>query len=150
MSSQPNPAGVVDSPTPWVSEHIKNYTETGGEQGHEWRPGVPTLLLSVRGRKSGTWHRTALIYGQDGDRHVIVASKGGSPVHPQWYLNLVANPAVGVQVGSETFNATARVAEGAERTRLWDTMAQIWPAYNEYQTKTDREIPVIVLEPAAA
>lgn len=147
MSSQPNPPGVVDSPTPWVAEHIKNYDESGGEQGHEWN-GVPTLLISVRGRKSGTWHRTALIYGRSGEDYVIVASKGGDPQHPQWYLNLVANPDVRVQAGAETFDATARVAEGEERTRLWDVMAQIWPDYNSYKTRTDRQIPVVVLEPA--
>ena len=147
MSSQPNPSGVVDSPTPWVAEHIKSYTESGGEQGHEWR-GVPTLLLSVRGRKSGTVHRTALIYGRSGEDYVIVASKGGAPAHPQWYLNLVANPGVQIQVGAETFDATARVAEGEERTRLWDVMAQIWPDYNVYTTKTDRQIPIVVLERA--
>jgi len=146
MSQDRIPDEVVDSPSPWVADHIREYTESGGEQGHEWR-GVPTLLLTVRGRKSGVWRRTALIYGRDGDNYVIVASKGGDPKHPLWYLNLLDSPDVGVQVGPDKLTARARVAEGDERARLWDRMAQIWPDYNAYQTRTDREIPIVVLEP---
>lgn len=147
MSQERIPDEVVDSPSQWVADHIREYTESGGEQGHEWQ-GVPTLLLTVRGRKSGVWRRTALIYGRDGENYVIVASKGGDPKHPLWYLNLLDNPDVGVQVGADKLAARARVAEGEERTRLWDRMAQIWPDYNTYQTRTDRQIPIIVLEPA--
>ena len=146
MSQERNPDEVVDSPSPWVADHIREYTESGGEQGHEWR-GVPTLLLTVRGRKSGVWRRTALIYGRDADNYVVVASKGGDPKHPLWYLNLLDNPDVGLQVGADTLTARARVAEGDERTRLWERMAQIWPDYNAYQTRTDRQIPIVVLEP---
>ncbi len=138
---------VVDSPTDWVADHIKEYVETGGEKGHEWREGVPTLLLSVKGRKSGLWRRTALIYGRDGENYVVVASKGGSETHPLWYLNLRDNPGAEIQVGPETFRVRARDAEGDERARLWQTMSAIWPDYNNYQTKTDRRIPVVVLEP---
>jgi deazaflavin-dependent oxidoreductase (nitroreductase family) len=147
MSQERIPDEVVDSPSSWVADHIREYTESGGEQGHEWR-GVPTLLLTVRGRKSGVWRRTALIYGRDGDNYVIVASKGGDAKHPLWYLNLRDSPDVGLQVGAEKLTARARVAEGEERARLWDRMAQIWPDYNVYKTRTDREIPVVVLEPA--
>ena len=147
MSQERIPDEVVDSPSAWVADHIREYTESGGEQGHEWR-GVPTLLLTVRGRKSGVWRRTALIYGRDGDNYVIVASKGGDPKHPLWYLNLLDNPDVGLQVGADKLTARARVADGEERTRLWDRMAQIWPDYNAYQTRTDRQIPIVVLEPA--
>ena len=147
MSQDRIPDEVVDSPSPWVADHIREYTESGGEQGHEWR-GVPTLLLTARGRKSGVWRRTALIYGRDGDNYVIVASKGGDPKHPLWYLNLLDNPDVGLQVGADKLTARARVAEGDERARLWDVMAQIWPDYNAYQTRTDRQIPIVVLEPA--
>lgn len=147
MSQDRIPDEVVDSPSPWVADHIREYTESGGEQGHEWR-GVPTLLLTVRGRKSGVWRRTALIYGRDGDNYVIVASKGGDPKHPLWYLNLLDSPEVGVQVGPDKLTARARVAEGDERARLWERMAQIWPDYNAYQTRTDRQIPIVVLEPA--
>jgi deazaflavin-dependent oxidoreductase (nitroreductase family) len=136
---------VTDSPTPWVAEHMQRYLESGGADGHEWRPGVPTLLLTTTGRKSGAKRRTALIYGQDADRFVIVASKGGHPEHPAWFLNLEADPTVEVQVLDDVFTARAQIAEGAERTRLWAKMRQIWPAYDQYQTKTDRQIPVVVL-----
>ena len=92
------PVQVVDSPTGWVADHIRTYVESGGEDGHEWRTGVPTLLLSVKGRKSGVWRRTALIYGRDGDSYVIVASKGGAEKHPLWFLNLRDNPDAEIQV----------------------------------------------------
>jgi len=136
---------VTDSPTEWVAEHTQRYLASGGEDGHEWQPGVPTLLLTTTGRKTGVKRRTALIYGQDGDHVVVVASKGGAATHPAWYLNLEATPDVEVQVLDETFHATASVAVGADRARLWALMSKIWPAYDEYQTKTDREIPVVVL-----
>jgi deazaflavin-dependent oxidoreductase (nitroreductase family) len=100
----------------------------------------------VRGRSSGKRYRTALIYGRDGDNYIVVASKGGAPEHPEWYRNLVANPEVEVQVGGDRFKARARTANAEERPKLWDLMASIWPAYNDYQTKTDRQIPVVILE----
>ena len=146
MSANEDGRHVVDSPTGWVADHIKEYVETGGERGHEWQ-GVPTLLLSVKGRKSGLWRRTALIYGRDGANYIVVASKGGSPTHPIWYLNLLANPDAEIQVGAQTFRVRAHVAEGEERAKLWQTMSAIWPDYNNYQKKTDRQIPVVVLEP---
>jgi deazaflavin-dependent oxidoreductase (nitroreductase family) len=136
---------VIDSPTSWVKEHIDNYVATNGEVGHIWQ-GVTTLLLTVRGRSSGKRYRTALIYGRDGDNYIVVASKGGAPEHPEWYRNLVANPEVEVQVGGDRFKARARTANAEERPKLWDLMASIWPAYNDYQTKTDRQIPVVILE----
>lgn len=138
----------VDSPTPWVASHIRDYVESGGERGHEWR-GVPTLLLTTRGRKSGLPRRSALIYGVDptSDRatYVIVASKGGHPHHPLWYRNLTAHPEVTVQVGPDVFTAVARTVSGPDRARLWDLMCGIWPDYANYQKKTDREIPLVVL-----
>ena len=140
-------AEVVDSPSDWVNKHIKSYVETNGEQGHEFREGVPILLLTVKGRKSGLLRRTALIYDRDGANYVIVASKGGDPKHPEWYQNLVADPEVRVQVLAEKFTAHARTAEGPERERLWTKLAAIWPDYNEYAKKTDRQIPIVVLEP---
>lgn len=136
---------VLDSPAGWVAEHIRNYVESDGAQGHDWN-GVPTLLLTTRGRRSGKLRRTALIYGRDGDRYLIVASQGGAPAHPAWYLNLTADPEVQVQVGAERFTARARTATAEEKPALWRLMAGIWPAYDDYQTKTDREIPVVVLE----
>jgi deazaflavin-dependent oxidoreductase (nitroreductase family) len=138
---------VTDSPSDWVAEHTRRYLESGGRDGHEWQPGVPTLLLTTTGRRTGVKRRTALIYGQDGDRFVLVASKGGAPEHPAWYLNLVDDPEVEVQVLDDVFPATAQTAQGEERTRLWALMRSVWPAYDEYQTKTDREIPVVVLTP---
>lgn len=135
---------IHDSPMGWVAQHIHNYEVTNGKNGHLWR-GVPTLLLTTRGRKSGLLRRTALIYGQDGDNYVIVASRGGNPHHPSWYLNLVENPTVDVQVAADKFEAQARTATPEEKARLWPLMASIWPDYDNYQAKTDREIPVVVL-----
>lgn len=136
---------VTDSPTGWVNRHIRSYVETGGEEGHMWQ-GVPTLLLTTWGRKSGKLRRTALIYGQDDGRYLLVASKGGAPEHPSWYLNLSENLEVEVQVGAEKFAARARTATAEEKPWLWAKMASIWPAYDDYQKKTDRAIPVVILE----
>lgn len=141
-----NPHEVHDSPSAWVAEHIQRYVASDGENGHEWR-GAPTLLLTTLGRKSGEWHRTALIYGQDGDNYIIVASRGGHPHHPSWYLNLVANPEVRVQVNADKFTAQARPASPAEKARLWPLMTALWPDYDAYQAKTEREIPVVILTP---
>jgi len=127
-------------------QHVRRYRETQGEVGHDWREGSTVLLLTTSGRRSGKPRTTPLIYAQDGDRYVIVASKGGAPEHPGWYLNLEANPQVELQVKDEVFVAQARTTEGQERERLWRKANQVWPHYEEYQRKTDREIPVIVLE----
>jgi deazaflavin-dependent oxidoreductase (nitroreductase family) len=135
---------VVDSPTGWVADHIKQYVDSDGKDGHDWR-GVPTLLLTVVGRKTGTKRRTALIYGRDGDDYLLVASKGGAPKNPLWYENLVANPDVEVQVGPEVFEATARTATPEEKQRLWPGLVEIWPDYANYEKKTDRDIPVVIL-----
>jgi len=137
----------LDSALEWVADHTRRYVESDGEDGHEWM-GVPTLILTTRGRRSGRLRRNALIYGVDGDDHVIVASRGGHANNPLWYLNLVDDPRVEVQVGADRFDATARTASPEEKARLWPAMTKIWPAYDEYQTKTDRDIPVIVLERA--
>jgi deazaflavin-dependent oxidoreductase (nitroreductase family) len=136
---------VQDSPVGWVNRHVKAYVESDGEKGHEWQRGVPTLLLTTMGRRTGTRHRTALIYGRDGEDLVVVASKGGSKKNPAWYLNLSADPKVDVQVGAEKFEAVARTATGKERARLWAMMNTVWRHYESYQKKTEREIPVIVL-----
>ena len=136
---------VIDSKTGWVADHIKNYVESNGERGHLWR-GITTLLLTTRGRKSGNLRRTALIYGMDDDRYLVVGSIGGGPKHPAWYLNLVANPEVDVQAGAEKFKALARPAKPGEKPRLWEIMTTIFPTYIEYQKQTSREIPVVILE----
>lgn len=137
---------IYDSPRDWVAEHIRSYVATGGRDGHLWR-GMPTLLLTTRGRRSGKLRRTALIYGRDGDNYLVVASSGGSPRHPAWYLNLAADPQVEVQVLADTFPARARTATPDERPPLWRTIASIFPTYDRYQTKTGREIPLVILEP---
>jgi deazaflavin-dependent oxidoreductase (nitroreductase family) len=131
----------------WIVDHMRKYVETDGKEGHIWR-GVPTLLLTTTGRRSDRPQMLPLIYGKDGDRHVIVASKGGDAKHPAWYLNLVAQPSVEVQVAADKFSAKARTAVAKERVELWKLMTKIWPAYADYQNKTSREIPVVVLERA--
>ena len=127
-------------------EHIRRYRETDGEVGHIWRRGAKILLLTTKGRKTGEQHTVPLIYEKAGDRYVIVASKGGAPEHPGWYRNLAKDPEVELQVLGERFPARARTASGDEREQLWKLAAQQWPDYDAYQTRTDREIPVVVLE----
>jgi deazaflavin-dependent oxidoreductase (nitroreductase family) len=128
-----------------VGKHIEEYVRSGGQKGHIWH-GFPTLLMTTRGRRSGALRRTALIYGRDGDRYLVVASNGGSHNHPAWYLNLVANPEVDLQVGPETFRARARTATDEEKPRLWETMTSIFPRYQRYQKEAERDIPVVILE----
>lgn len=127
-------------------EHVRRYRETGGAVGHIWKEGSTVLLLTTTGRRSGEARTTPLIYARDGDRYVIVASKGGAPEHPGWYRNLEKNPAVELQVEEEVFPARARTAGGEERERLWRKANEVWPHYAEYAQKTEREIPVVVLE----
>ena len=140
----------------WIADHLQRYLDTDGADGHIWDsapvggPGpIPTLLLTTTGRRSGKTIVMPLIYGEAGGNYVVVASKGGAPTHPGWYLNLSAHSNVEVQILAKRFRATARTASGAERAALWQQMAAIYPPYNDYQAKTDREIPVVVLEPAA-
>ncbi len=127
-------------------EHVKRYVETDGEVGHDWREGSTVLILTTTGRKSGEQRPTPLIYGMDGENPMIVASKGGAPDPPAWYLNLSDQPEVQVQIKDDRFNARARTASPDEKPELWKQMTQIWPHYDEYQKKTDREIPIVVLE----
>jgi deazaflavin-dependent oxidoreductase (nitroreductase family) len=136
---------VLDSPTGWVAKHIRRYVETNGEQGQIYN-GMPALLLTTRGRRSGKLRRTALFYGQDGDRYLLVASNGGARGHPLWYLNLVDHPEVELQIGAETFSARARTATAEEKPALWRKMAAMFPHYNTYQAKAGRDIPVVVVE----
>lgn len=143
------PSPIHDSPTEWVRDHIDRYVKTDGADGHDWN-GVPCCLVTTKGRKSGRWVRSALIYGRDGDDVVLIASKGGAPENPLWLENMAENADVWLQVGADKYWATARVvdpaSEAALRGRLWDTMKAIWPSYDEYQTKAGtRVIPVVVL-----
>ncbi|WP_197320378.1 nitroreductase family deazaflavin-dependent oxidoreductase [Saccharomonospora sp. NB11] len=128
------------------AEHVRRYEETDGEEGYVWRNDAPILILTTTGRKSGKERKSPLIFGEDDGRYVVVASKGGAPDHPDWYKNLVANPEVKVQVKADRFAARARTATGQERARLWSRMVEVWPDYEDYQRKTEREIPVVVLE----
>jgi deazaflavin-dependent oxidoreductase (nitroreductase family) len=130
------------------AEHVRRYLETDGEVGYRWRRGAPILILTTTGRRSGEPRLKPLIFAEDDGRYVVVASKGGAKRHPDWYLNLRDDPDVQVQVKADRFAARARTAEGEERERLWRQMAEIWPAYDDYQTQTDRTIPVVVLERA--
>ena len=137
---------MSEADTLFGEEHIRRYRETDGEVGHIWRRGSKILLLTTTGRNSGERRTTPLIYEKAGDQFVIVASKGGAPEDPGWYRNLVNDPLVELQVRGEVFPARARTATGDERERLWELAAQQWPDYDTYQDKTDREIPVVVLE----
>jgi deazaflavin-dependent oxidoreductase (nitroreductase family) len=141
-----DPLNPIDSDTPWVAKQIAEYLATDGEKPR-FRGNIPLALLTTKGRKSGLWRRTALIVGEDAGRYLVVASMGGAPEHPVWYLNLTANPEVYLQVGSRRMRAIARTAGAAEKPRLWDKLVAIYPDYAAYQRKTDREIPVVILEP---
>jgi len=144
------------SAIPWIAEHIELY-RSDPEKAHMWDstvaggPGVlPTLLLTTKGRKSGEPRSLPLIYSEAGDGYVIIASKGGTPTHPLWFLNLQANPECELMVGAKHVIASARVAEGDERERLWKQMAAVYPPYDKYQeTAGARTIPVVVLDPTA-
>ncbi|GAB1813583.1 nitroreductase family deazaflavin-dependent oxidoreductase [Mycobacterium sp. MUNTM1] len=128
-------------------DHVRAYRETGGATGYIWN-GAPTLLLTVTGRRTGRELTSPLIFGRDGDDYLVVASMGGAPRHPSWYLNLQANPSAGIQVQADEFPVVARTASAAEKPRLWKIMTEVWPNYDVYQTRTDRDIPVVVLTPA--
>ena len=128
-------------------DHVKAYRESDGEVGYLWN-GVPTLLLTVVGRRTGEPRTTPLIFATDGDDHLVVASMGGAPMHPQWYRNLVANPRAEIQVKADRLQVVARTASPAEKPRLWDIVRGVWPNYDVYQSRTDRDIPVVVLSPA--
>jgi deazaflavin-dependent oxidoreductase (nitroreductase family) len=137
----------VKDETLFGAEHVKVYRETNGERGYIWRRDTHILLLTTTGHKSGEERTTPLIHVKDGDNYVIVASKGGTPENPAWYDNLQADPDATIQVLGETIEVRARTAEGDERERLWEQAAEAWPDYDDYQSKTDRQIPVVVLEP---
>jgi deazaflavin-dependent oxidoreductase (nitroreductase family) len=138
---------VTDSPTGWVASHIRTYVNSDGARGHDYY-GNTTLLLTTRGKVSGKLRRTALIYGRDGERYIVVGSNGGADKHPLWYGNLTAEPNVTVQVGAEIFPAVARTATEEERPALWELMTGLFKMYAGYQKKTERQIPVVIIERA--
>jgi deazaflavin-dependent oxidoreductase (nitroreductase family) len=131
------------------AEHVRRYRETDGDLGHDWRQGSSILLLTTTGRHSGEERTIPLIYGRSGDDYLVVASKGGSPEPPAWFRNLEAQPEVEVQVLGDRFQARARTATAEEKPEMWREMTSQWPAYDSYQRKTDRDIPVVVLERAS-
>jgi deazaflavin-dependent oxidoreductase (nitroreductase family) len=135
---------VTDSPIGWVARHVRRYVQTGGRDGHR-RYGHDCLLLTTRGRTTGRPRRTALFYWRDGDRYLVVPSNGGVPAFPDWYLNLLADPQVVVQVGAKVFRADARTATAAERPRLWHIVVTSLPRYARYAEKAGRDLPVVVL-----
>ena len=135
-------------PSPWapVADQVKLYEDSGGKEGTELE-GKPCVILWTKGRHSGAVRKTPLMRVKDGDRYAVVASMGGAPNHPVWYHNLVADPNVSLQDGADLRDYTARVAQGAEKDEWWSKATAEWPDYDKYQASTDREIPLIVLEP---
>jgi proline iminopeptidase len=140
----------------WQVEHTNLYLRSGGTEGHVMKRTPPggypemdtySLLLTTTGRKSGEKYVFPLYYGEAGISYILVASKGGAPDHPGWYKNLVANAEVEVQVGTKKMRAKARTGSGDERARLWKVALKFWPPYADYEKKTDRQIPVVVLDP---
>ena len=125
--------------------HVERYEATDGAEGYIWN-GAPTLVLTTTGRKSGRPRKSALIFGKDGDNFLLIASQGGAPKHPMWYLNLRDNPDVELQVLGDKFRAHARTATPDEKPRLWKIMTESWPSYDAYQMRTERDIPLVVLE----
>ena len=141
---------ALDSAIEWVADHTRRYVETGGADGHLWKgidgsleEGVPCLILTTTGRRSGKLRRNALIYFEDGDDYILVASRGGAPKNPLWYENLVADANVTIQVADKVMTGTARTVSSDEEAQLWSKALEVWPPYEEYQAKTDRDIPVI-------
>ncbi len=136
------------APSPWdpIAEHVEQYLATGGQEGGVWMD-APCIILETIGRKSGKVRRTPLIRVQDGDDYLVIASMGGAPQHPVWYLNLVANPDVVLYDMAEVHELRARVADDAEKARRWPAATAVWPDYDQYQASTERNIPLVVLEP---
>lgn len=127
---------------------IQEFRENGGKVGGPFE-GAPLLLLHTTGARSGTERVSPVMYGRDGDNYVVFASKGGAPTNPAWYHNLVANPDVSAEVGAQTIQLTARIADGAERERIWVPWKTANPGFADYEAKTSRQIPVVILQPAS-
>lgn len=140
----PNDSAVRQSKSTWVAKQAALYEESGGTKGTTTQ-GVQCLLLDYVGRRSGDWHRTVLMYGRDGDEFLVVASNGGSETHPLWYLSLQENPRVRVRVGTERFEAEARTLPAEGKARVWPELKKVWTGWDDYQVKTERDIPVIAL-----
>lgn len=140
----------------WVKSHVTLYIESEGKDGHMWDSAIaggtgpiPTLLLATTGKRSGQDRTVPLIYSETDGGYVVIASRGGSPTHPDWYFNLVADPKVTIRVATEVYEATARTATSEERDALWQQMVDVYPPYNDYQNRAERQIPVVVLDIAS-
>jgi deazaflavin-dependent oxidoreductase (nitroreductase family) len=131
------------------ADHVRRYQETDGEVGYIWN-GVPILLLTTTGRRTGARRTTPLIFERSGDDYLVVASMGGAPTHPKWYLNLQADPNAEIQVRAQHLAVTARTASDDEKPALWKLATDAWPNYDAYQARTDRVIPVVALSPVIA
>lgn len=134
------------SPNDYVANQVRDFEESGGREGNTMR-GVPIIVLWTRGRKSGAVRKTPLMRVNDGDQYAVIASQGGAPDHPVWYLNLAEDPHVSLQDGAGVKDYTARVVAGGERDEWWKKATAVWPDYDAYQQKTQRQIPVVVLDP---
>lgn len=137
---------VKISPIGWVARQARTYEESGGTMGTT-QGGAPCLLLDYRGRRSGYWRRTVLIYGRDRDSYLVVASNGGAEAHPLWYLCLVANPDVRLRVGPDRFAALAETLSAQDKARVWPHLVDVFPWFGVYQAKASRDIPVVRLQP---
>jgi deazaflavin-dependent oxidoreductase (nitroreductase family) len=138
---------MTDATRLFGQEHVERYVETDGEVGHDWKRGAPVLIITTAGRRSGEPCSTPLIYGRHGDDYLVVASKGGSDVPPAWYRNLQEDQSAQIQVWGDRFPVRARTATAEEKPELWPIMTALWPDYDAYQQRTEREIPVVVLQP---
>jgi len=136
------------APSPWepIAEHVERYLATDGDEGAVWE-GAPCIILTTTGAKSGQLRRTPLIRVKDGDNYLVIASMGGAPSSPNWYFNMVANPEVTVQDRAEVHELRARVASADEKAALWPAATAVWPAYDDYQAGTERDIPLVICEP---
>ena len=135
-------------PSPWepIADHVERYLATDGEDGAIWE-GAQVIILTTTGRRSGKLRRTPLIRVRDGDNYLVVASMGGAPTHPQWYLNITEHPDVTVQDRAEVHELRARTATPDEKAALWPVAVEQWPDYATYQSSTDRDIPLVICEP---
>ncbi|HBD84026.1 MAG TPA: nitroreductase family deazaflavin-dependent oxidoreductase [Dehalococcoidia bacterium] len=141
-------AEYIPSPTEWVRNQVELYESSGGTEGTSLN-GLAVIIVTNKGRKTGSIRKTPLMRVADGDNYVLVASRGGAPTHPVWYYNLQADPNVEIRDGVDVHSMKVReVEDSAERQRLWDIAVEAFPPYQEYQDKTDRSIPVFIAEPA--
>ncbi|WP_111765187.1 nitroreductase family deazaflavin-dependent oxidoreductase [Nakamurella deserti] len=146
MTGTPTEKPYLRGASDWAADQAERYEESNGQEANTLQ-GVPIMLVSTTGRKTGALRRTPLMRVEHEGSYAAIASKGGAPEHPVWYLNILADPTVTVRDGATVRTCHAHVAEGDERAAWWERAIAVWPAYADYQTKTDRQIPVVVLDP---